>query len=156
MRSTINIDMKIILTALLLTTLFFQTSCATALRSTKEPLTVRTNVHNAKVAITANVPYRTDLTTALTEGFYYVGTAPMTFDLPRNGIYDVVVSKEGYEQNSAVVTPKLGPTGVLFSAGNIIFGGVGLLVGGAVDVTSGAIYQHSTRNLYLPLEVSTK
>lgn len=139
------------MTLLLVTTLLLQVSCATVLRSPNQPLTVRTNVQNAKVEITANVPTRTSLTNTPTQGFYYIGSAPQTFDLPRGGTYHIIVSKQGYDQNSAMVLPKLGAEGVLLSAGNFVFGGVGLFVGAAIDVTSGAIYQHDTPHLYLPL-----
>ena len=64
-----------------------------------------------------------------------VATTPAAFNLKREGNYEDIISKEGYETLYDDVTHETAGAGGSGMAGNIILGGV---IGAAIDANSGA------------------
>lgn len=96
-------------------------ACATITRGTTQQFTVQSEPPGAQVS-TSN-------------GFQCAAT-PCTFRMSRKDPFRVTVSLEGYQTEEREVTTGMSSNGTVGLAGNVIFGGI---VGGAVDVTSGAL-----------------
>ncbi len=99
-------------------------SCATVTRGTSETLRVESDPAGAEVRIS--------------NGF--TGVTPATFTLPRRGDVYVTYTKEGYETVNVAVTTKISGSGAAGFAGNILIGG---LIGGGVDIATGATLSHT-------------
>jgi hypothetical protein len=99
------------------------TGCATVTRGTTEQLRVE------------SVP--TGATVRLSNGF--TGTTPAIFKIPRKGDLIVTVSMAGYETSNVTVTTGLSGGGTAGLLGNALIGG---LVGGGIDVATGAALSH--------------
>lgn len=128
------------LTALVL----FSTSCASIVSKSSYPLTINSAPTDARVSITDDKGMTV-----------YQGNTPATVDLKagsgffKKASYQVVISKEGYDERLIPVNFKL--DGWYF--GNILFGGfIGLLI---VDPATGAMYKIETEYISENLSQST-
>ena len=65
-----------------------------------------------------------------------VGMTPSSFRLKREGIYNVKLSKTGYQSVESVVSHKVAGGGATGMAGNVLLGGV---IGAVVDSNTGAM-----------------
>jgi hypothetical protein len=100
------------------------TGCATITRGTTEQLTVVSDPSGASVR--------------LSNGF--TGITPATFTLPRKGNVIVTVSKEGYDSIDVPVSASLSGAGTAGFVGNALIGGI---IGGGVDIATGATLSHT-------------
>jgi hypothetical protein len=108
-----------------------QYGCATVTRGTSEQLKINSTPQGAQVRVS--------------NGF--TGTTPAIFTVPRKGDLYVTVSKEGYETANISVTTKIAGAGAAGFAGNILIGGI---IGGGVDIATGATLSHRPN----PIEVT--
>ncbi len=99
------------------------TGCATITRGTTEQLTVLSDPSGASVR--------------LSNGF--TGITPATFTLPRKGNVIVTFSKDGYESVDVPVSASLSGAGTAGFVGNALIGGI---IGGGVDIATGATLSH--------------
>ena len=120
---------------ILLFPLILLTSCATALRGTKESVTVITEPTSARLELSNG----------------QMGTSPHTFLLNKKDPVTVKAIKQGYEPTFAEINPKLTGEAALPAAGNLILGPVGAVVGGAIDLNSGAMYNLEPNPLIIRL-----
>jgi hypothetical protein len=101
----------------------FLCSCATVTRGTTETLKIESDPEGAEVRVS--------------NGF--TGVTPTAFSVPRKGDLYVTVSKDGYETVNVSVPTKIAGAGAAGFAGNILIGGV---IGGGVDIATGAALSH--------------
>ena len=101
----------------------FLSGCATITRGTTEQLSIQ------------SVP--TGATVRLSNGF--TGVTPATFTVPRKGDIFLTVSKEGYVPVEVTLYSKLSGRGTAGFLGNALIGGI---IGGGVDVATGATLSH--------------
>lgn len=98
--------------------------CATVTRGSSEQLMVQSVPSSAQVK--------------LSNGF--TGVTPVSFTVPRKGAIVVTVSKEGYETAQVEVTTHVSGAGTAGFLGNALIGGV---IGGGIDVATGAALSHT-------------
>lgn len=116
--------------AVVVTSVF--TGCATVTRGTTEQLTV------------TSAP--TGATVRLSNGF--TGVTPATFTVSRKEELMVSVWKDGYEQQDVKVTTALAGAGTAGLLGNVLIGGI---IGGGIDVATGATLSHSPNPVHVAL-----
>ena len=109
-------------------------ACATVTRGTNQAWTVETTPGGA--AITTTNGFQCDAT-------------PCTFRMPRRSEFDVTITKPGYRTVTTHVTNQVSGAGAAGMAGNVIVGGV---IGGVVDVASGAMLEIRPNPLQVTLE----
>lgn len=109
----------------------FSSGCATVTRGTTEQITVQSDPSGASVR--------------LSNGF--TGITPATFTVPRKGDLMVTVSKDGYETSDVALPSQLAGAGTAGFLGNALIGGI---IGGGVDMATGATLSHVPN----PLKVS--
>ena len=130
-------------------------NCATITRGSTDTLNVTSNPSNADVVIKRtdkdfSKKERKKNKSLLSEGGTSMrGVTPAVFVLQRAGDYDVTVSKEGFKPSTARVTHKTSVGGGAGMAGNVLLGGI---VGGAVDVGTGATQNLTPNPLHVELE----
>lgn len=112
----------LVLLAALLSALF-SSGCATVTRGTTEQLMVQSEPSGASVRVS--------------NGF--TGITPVSFTVPRKGDLIVTITKEGYEPVEVSVPSKLAGAGTAGFLGNALIGGV---IGGGVDIATGATLSH--------------
>lgn len=110
----------------------FQSGCATVTRGTSEQLLVQSNPSGAQVR--------------LSNGF--TGVTPASFTVPRKGTIVVTFTKDGYEPAQVEVKAQLSGTGTAGFLGNAIIGGV---IGGGIDVATGATLSHTPNPVIVTL-----
>jgi len=110
------------------------TGCATVTRGTNQAWTVETTPGGAAITTT--------------NGFQCEAT-PCTFRMPRRSEFDVTITKPGYRTVTTHVTNQVSGAGAAGMAGNVIVGGV---IGGVVDVASGAMLEIRPNPLQVTLE----
>lgn len=76
------------------------------------------------------------------------GFSPVTFRVARKEDFAVVVSKEGYETAEVMMKSGVSGGGAAGFVGNAIIGGV---IGGAMDIGTGAALSHSPNPLVVQL-----
>ncbi len=106
--------------------------CATVTRGTTEQITIQSEPTGAAVR--------------LSNGF--TGITPAMFTVPRKGDLMVTVSKEGYETIDVSLPSKLAGAGTAGFLGNALIGGV---IGGGVDLATGATLSHVPNPLHVAL-----
>ncbi|WP_200333796.1 PEGA domain-containing protein [Thiocystis violacea] len=77
------------------------------------------------------------------------GVTPMSVKAARNAPLTVKISKDGYKDHSAILTPHVSSGGTAGLAGNILVGGI---IGMAVDAGSGAMYDLTPERVFAVLE----
>lgn len=110
--------------------------CATVTRGTTEAVSIQSEPTGAAVR--------------LSNGF--IGVTPVTFTLPRKGDIFVSVSKEGYQSQELKWEAQIAGAGAAGFVGNALIGGI---IGGGVDVATGAALSRLPNPLFiklLPLE----
>lgn len=107
--------------------------CATMTRGTRQAFTVTSEPSNA------NVQFSTGQTC----------TTPCTLELPRGDDFQVTVTREGYQEQTANVVSAISGGGGAGMAGNVVFGG---LIGAGVDAASGAMNDLQPNPLHIELE----
>jgi hypothetical protein len=80
------------------------------------------------------------------------GFTPATFTIQRKGDIVVVVTKEGYERAEVVAKSEVSGGGTAGFLGNAVIGGV---IGGAMDIGTGAAMSHSPNPLTVVLVPKT-
>ncbi|MGB0372307.1 MAG: hypothetical protein ACPGN3_13320, partial [Opitutales bacterium] len=131
--------------------------CASVTRGTMDVLEVRSEPPGAKVEVTRKgVAFdkkeieQNNLAKGGSRAFGpLVATTPAAFNLKREGNYEVVISKTGYETLTVDVTHKTAGAGGAGMAGNIILGGV---IGAAIDANSGATQDLTPNPIVVNLE----
>lgn len=108
------------------------TGCATITRGTTEQLTILSDPSGASVR--------------LSNGF--TGVTPATFTIPRKGEVVVTVMKEGYKSIDVQVFAKVSNAGTAGFLGNALIGGV---IGGGVDIATGAMLSHTPNPVHVTL-----
>ncbi len=108
-----------------------QAGCATITRGSAEQLVIKSVPSGASVR--------------LSNGF--TGYTPATFTVPRKGVIIVTVSKPGFATQEISLTTKVAGKGAAGFAGNVLIGG---LIGGGIDLATGAALSHEPN----PLEVT--
>lgn len=106
-----------------LASVLLSSGCATVTRGTTEQLTIQSEPSGAAVR--------------LSNGF--TGITPATFTVPRKGDLIVTLSKEGYETTEINVASQLAGAGTAGFLGNVLIGGI---IGGGVDIATGATLSH--------------
>jgi hypothetical protein len=101
----------------------FLTGCATITRGTSEQLMIQSEPSGATVR--------------LSNGF--TGVTPAIFTVPRKGDVIVKVTKEGYEDAELILKSQLSGKGTAGFVGNVLIGGI---IGGGIDVATGATLSH--------------
>jgi hypothetical protein len=96
-------------------------ACATVTRGTSQNFTVESTPPGASVS---------------TSNGFQCDATPCTFRMPRKPGFVATVSLNGYVTQEITIDSKIGSGGAAGMAGNLLIGGV---IGGAVDVTSGAM-----------------
>jgi hypothetical protein len=109
-------------------------ACATVTRGTNQAWSVETTPGGAAVSTT--------------NGFQCDST-PCTFRMPRRSEFDVTFTKPGYRTVTTHVTTQVSGAGAAGMAGNVIVGGI---IGGVVDVASGAMLEIRPNPLQVTLE----
>jgi hypothetical protein len=77
------------------------------------------------------------------------GTTPLSIKAARNVPLTVKISKDGYKDHAAILTPNVSSGGTAGLAGNIFVGGI---IGMAVDAGSGAMYDLTPDRVFAVLE----
>jgi len=106
----------------------FSTGCGTIVHGSSQTVNISSEPAGAKISLNNGT----------------VLTTPSSAKLKRNKDYIVTISKEGYQTQSIPLNSVL--SGWL--AGNIIFGGI---IGGGVDLASGAAYTLTPENISISL-----
>jgi hypothetical protein len=114
------------------------TACATVTRGTSTAWEVKTTPPGASVKTT--------------NGFSCAST-PCSLKMPRKSMFTATISKEGYKSVDIQVTNTVKTGGGTAMAGNILIGG---LIGGAVDVSSGAMLDLTPNPAEVTLEKTTE
>lgn len=109
-----------------------QSGCATVTRGTTEQLMIQSEPSAAQVR--------------LSNGF--TGVTPVAFKVPRKGDVIVTVTKEGYEPAEVTVRSQLSGAGTAGFLGNALIGGI---IGGGVDVATGATLAHTPNPVVVTL-----
>jgi hypothetical protein len=109
--------------------------CATVTRGTTEQLQIQSDPSGATVR--------------LSNGF--TGITPATFTIPRKGDLVVTLTKEGYDPVDIPVTTGLAGAGTAGFLGNVLIGGI---IGGGVDIATGATLSHSPNPVTVTLKRS--
>jgi hypothetical protein len=78
---------------------------------------------------------------------------PCTLNFARKDEFSVVITKAGFHPEQVAVTTRLAGSGALGVAGNIVLGGV---VGGVVDVATGAALEHCPNPVVVTLQPINK
>lgn len=112
---------------------FVLSGCASITRGTKEVLIVNSDPMNATVRLSNGM----------------VGTTPASFKLPRDSVVTVFVEKPGYKPATVQVNHQTATSGGVAMAGNLVFGG---LIGGGIDLASGATQDLTPNPVYVKLE----
>jgi hypothetical protein len=115
-----------------ITALSLTTGCATITRGSSDTLNINSSPAGANVTLSNGM----------------MGRTPVSFKLDRNKPITVEISKAGYETVSANITPQISGAGGVGMAGNVLFGGI---IGGAVDIASGAMYDLQPNPLHVVL-----
>ena len=110
--------------------------CATVTRGANERFTVTTNPSDAVVRLSTG----------------QTGFSPATFTIPRKGDLVVVVTKEGYDRKEIVIKAEVSGGGTAGFLGNAVIGGI---IGGAMDIGTGAALSHSPNPLNVTLDRKT-
>lgn len=97
------------------------TSCATIMHGTKQNVGISSNPSNAQVWVDQA----------------FVGNTPMIVEMSRKDNHFVRIELPGYQPFEATFTRQM--SGWVF--GNVVFFGVGAVIGLAVDAISGGIYK---------------
>ncbi len=125
--------------SLLLLALFaiaaFFSGCATVTRGTTEQITINSEPTGATVR--------------LSNGF--TGITPAVFTVPRKGDIIATISKEGYETTTVTLTPHVAGAGTAGFVGNALIGGI---IGGGVDIATGATLSHTPNPALVTLSVA--
>jgi len=114
--------------------------CASITRGTMDSLVVESDPSGAAVEIRRKDREFTKgevEQNAVDESGAIVGMTPSSFRLKREGSYNVVVSKDGYETVESSVSHSVAGGGGVAMAGNILLGGV---IGAVVDSNTGAMH----------------
>lgn len=111
----------------------FLTSCATITRGTEDVLNINSDPPNADVVLSNGLTCKT----------------PCSLKLKRKDSVTVKISKEGYQPVEVNVIPKISGAGSAGMAGNVILGGI---VGGGVDLATGAMYDLYPNPINVKLE----
>jgi hypothetical protein len=106
--------------------------CATVTRGANERFTVITSPSDAVVRLSTG----------------QTGFSPTTFTIPRKGDLVVVVTKEGFDRKEVVVKAEVSGGGTAGFLGNVVIGGI---IGGAMDIGTGAALSHSPNPLAVTL-----
>lgn len=109
-------------------------ACATITRGTSQAWTVETEPNGASVQTT--------------NGFHCEAT-PCSFRMERRSEFDATITKPGYRTVTSHVSHGIGAGGAVGMAGNAVLGGI---IGGAVDVSSGAMMDIHPNPLHVVLE----
>ena len=125
--------------------------CASITRGTMDSLVVESDPSGATVEISrkdreftkAEVEQNT-----VSDSGAIVGATPSSFRLKREGEYNVVVSKDGYETIKSEVSHSVAGGGAAGMAGNVLLGGV---IGAVVDSNTGAMLNLSPNPLKVVL-----
>jgi hypothetical protein len=125
-----KLRLAFVFVAVLSTALF--SGCATVTRGTTEQITVQSEPSGAAVR--------------LSNGF--TGITPATFTVPRKGDLMVTVTKEGYETADVALPSQLAGAGTAGFLGNALIGGI---IGGGVDIATGATLSHVPNPLKVTL-----
>ena len=115
-------------------TAFLTQGCATITRGTTQEVGFTSIPSKSKVAVT------TSGQTCFT---------PCALKLKRNLTAIGTISHEGYTPHAFVLKSDISTGGSVGLAGNLVFGGI---IGGAVDVTSGAMYDLEPRSIHAELK----
>lgn len=107
--------------------------CATITRGSSEQLVIKTIPSGASVR--------------LSNGF--TGVTPAIFTVPRKGAIIVALTKDGYESQEVTLDTGVAGKGAAGFAGNVLIGGI---IGGGIDLATGATLSHKPN----PLEVTLK
>lgn len=113
--------------------IFLLSGCASITRGTKEVLIVNSEPMNASVRLSNGM----------------VGTTPASFKLPRDSVVTVYIEKAGYKTAVVQVNHQTATSGGVAMAGNLVFGG---LIGGGVDLATGATQDLTPNPVYVKLE----
>lgn len=116
--------------------LFF-TGCATVTRGTSEQLMVQSTPSGASVRLSSG----------------FTGVTPVTFTVPRKGDIVVTLTKEGYETHEVTLKSGVAGKGMAGFAGNVLIGG---LIGGGIDIATGATLSHTPNPLHVTLVTKTR
>ena len=109
-------------------------ACATVTRGSNQAWTVETEPNGAAIQTT--------------NGFQCEST-PCTFRMQRRSEFDVTITKAGYRTVTSHVTNAVSGNGGAAMAGHVIVGGV---IGGVVDIASGAMLDIRPNPLHVVLE----
>ena len=109
-------------------------ACATVTRGTHQAWTVETEPNGASIQTTNGL---------------HCDSTPCTFRMERRSEFDVTITKPGYRTVTSHVTNVVSGNGGVAMAGNVIVGGV---IGGAVDIASGAMLDIRPNPLHVVLE----
>ena len=123
-----------------LTSLLLAGGCASITRGTMDSLVVESDPSGAAVEIRRKDRQFTKAEVGqnrVDESGVIVGTTPSSFRLKREGSYNVVVSKDGYETVESSVSHSVAGGGAAGMAGNVLLGGV---IGAVVDSNTGAMH----------------
>lgn len=126
----------IAVTTLVLAAALGATGCATVTRGAKESFTVQTVPSGAVVRLSTG----------------QTGFSPVTFRVTRKEDFVVVVSMEGHETAEVIMKASVAGGGAVGFVGNAIIGGV---IGGAMDIGTGATMSHSPNPLIVKLAPKT-
>jgi hypothetical protein len=126
--------MKIITLAALVAAGFAVSACATVTRGTNDTWTVNTEPAGAAVKTTNQ---------------FACDATPCTFKMPRKSEFSVTITKAGYKTWTGQVTHHVAAGGGAGMAGNVVLGG---LIGGVVDISSGAMMDLVPNPLTVKLE----
>ena len=108
------------------------TGCATITRGTEQDVPFNSTPQKATVSVSSKQCI-----------------TPCGLKLKRNQTHKVMMSKVGYRDAGAVLTPSIEGAGAAGFAGNVIVGGV---IGMGVDAASGAMYTLNPQTVHLDLE----
>jgi hypothetical protein len=111
--------------------------CATITRGTTEQLTVVSQPAGASVRLSSGL----------------TGVTPATFTVPRKGDLMVTITKEGYEPTTVTVSTHLAGAGTAGFVGNALIGGI---IGGGIDVATGATLSHQPNPVSVVLAAARK
>ncbi len=126
--------------------------CASITRGTMDSLVIESDPSGAAVEIRRKDRQFTKAEVGqnrVDESGVIVGTTPSSFRLKREGSYNVVVSKDGYETVESSVSHSVAGGGSAGMAGNILLGGV---IGAVVDSNTGAMHNLTPNPLHVTLE----
>jgi len=121
--------MKKLIAVLLIPFVLVTTGCSTILHGSSQSVTIESTPTNAKVRFSNGIK----------------GTTPFTTTLSTKREYIIEVKKEGYESAQAQITKNLRGSTII---GNIFF----LLIGLAVDISTGAAFELSPDYINVELE----